>query len=41
MMLFRVRFETDDHFEREQFIRDLNFGWELVRVHAHATYHHS
>ncbi|KAF8580894.1 DNA primase, large subunit [Ramaria rubella] len=30
MMLFRVRFETDDHFEREQFIQDLHFGWQPV-----------
>ena len=30
MMLFRVRFETDDHYEREDFIKDLKFGWKLV-----------
>ncbi|KAF8522232.1 DNA primase large subunit [Hysterangium stoloniferum] len=30
MMLFRVRFETDDHSERESFIQSLNFGWMPV-----------
>ena len=40
MMLFRVRFETDDHFEREHFIKDLKFGWKLVRVQAHALNRH-
>jgi hypothetical protein len=37
MMLFRVRFETDDRFEREVFINSLKFGWLPVRVHVAGT----
>lgn len=29
-MLFRIRFETDDHAERRRFVDSLNFGWEVV-----------
>jgi len=34
MMLFKMRFETDDSFERERFIRGLGLGWIEVRARS-------